>query len=69
MKVVKFGSSFGMSLDIRGTWHKFQSSIEIEIEDGDDFEKAKRMAHNTVQLEVEKQIQEAIDAFNDKTGV
>lgn len=64
-KVKSFGSSFGMSLDIRGVWHKFQSTIEIEIEDGDDIAKVKEMAHATVQLEVEKQVQEAIDAFND----
>lgn len=64
-KVKTFHSSFGVSLDIKGIWHKFQAGIEIELEEGDNFEEVKQKAHNTVQVEVEKQIQKAIEAFND----
>lgn len=64
-KVKTFHSSFGMSLDIRGVWHKFQAGIEIELEDDDDIAKVKEMAHNTVQLEVQNQLQQALDAIND----
>lgn len=65
-KVTKFSSVFGMSLEIKGIWHKFQCGIEIEPEEGDDLEKIKEKAHNTVQLEVEKQLQAAIDAMSDE---
>lgn len=64
-KVTKFTSSFGMSLDIQNVWHKFHCGIEIEIEEGDNIEEVKKKAHNTVHLEVEKQIQKAIDAYSD----
>lgn len=64
-KVKTFQSSFGMSLEIKGVWHKFGSAIEVEIEEQDDFDKVKRMAHDTVQLEVEKQIHSAMDAMSD----
>jgi hypothetical protein len=67
-KVKSFHSSCGISLDIKGTWHKFQCGIEVEIEEGDDLAKVKEMAHNTVQVEVEKQIQGAIDAMADTTA-
>jgi hypothetical protein len=67
-KVKSFHSSFGMSLDIKGTWHKFQCGIEVEVEEGDDLAKVKEMAHNTVQVEVEKQINAAIAAYNDTTA-
>lgn len=62
-KVTSFGSTFGMSLEIKGVWHKFQSSITIEPEEGDDMEEVKKKAHNTVQLEVEKQFNEALEAM------
>lgn len=64
-KVKSFHSSFGMSLDINNVWHKFSCGIEIEVEEGDDIAKIKEMAHNTVHLEVEKQIQEALGSYSD----
>lgn len=64
-KVKTFSSSFGMSLEIHGVWHKFNTAIEVELEDHDDIDKVKRMAHDTVQLEVEKQINAAIEAMSD----
>ena len=63
-RVKSFGSTFGMSMEIQGVWYKFQSSIEIEIDEGDDVAAVKDKAHKTVQLEVEKQVQETVDSLN-----
>lgn len=64
-KVKTFTSNYGMSLEIKEIWYKFQAGIEVEVEEGDDLEKVKKMAHNTVQVEVEKQLQAVVDAMND----
>jgi DNA/RNA endonuclease YhcR with UshA esterase domain len=64
-KVTRFSSVFGMSLEIKGVWHKFQCGIEIEPEEGDDLEKIKEKAHNTVVLEVEKQFQKALESMGE----
>lgn len=64
-RVKTFSSSCGVSMDIKGTWHKFSCGIEIELDEGDDVAKVKQMAHDTVAIEVEKQIQATLDAYND----
>lgn len=64
-KVTKFESRYGISLELNEVWYKFQAGIEIELEDGDNIPEVKKKAHDTVQLEVEKQLQATIDALND----
>jgi|GEM_PF-6229916 hypothetical protein len=58
MRVTKFSASFGTSAEIRGTWYKFNSGIEVEFTEGDDIQKGREKAWNTVIHEVEKQIME-----------
>lgn len=60
-KVKTFGATYGTSVEINTVWHKIQASIEVEIEEGDDIEHVKAMCHNTVQLEVQKQLEDLID--------
>lgn len=59
-KVKSFKAEFGSSIEIRGTWYKFNSAIELELEPGDDTEQVKEKAWNTVVHEVEKQVREVM---------
>ena len=59
-KVKTIGASYGMSFEKGNVWYKFSSSIEVEVEDGDDTEKVKSTAWNTVINEVGKQVQDII---------
>lgn len=57
-KVKSFKAEFGTSVEIRGTWYKFNSGIELEVEPNDDVAEVKERAWNTVIHEVDKQIRE-----------
>jgi hypothetical protein len=63
-KVSHFSSKFGMSLEIKDVWYKFESAITIEVDEGDNLEEVKKKAHNTVQVEVENQLQAVVDSLN-----
>lgn len=65
-KVTSFSSTFGMSMEIKEVWYKASASITVDIEEGDDVAKVKEMAHNTVNVEVEKQIRAVVDSLNDE---
>jgi hypothetical protein len=57
-KVKEIQASVGSSAEIRGVWYKFQFSITLEIEEGDDLAEVKRKAWNTCNDEVIKQLDE-----------
>lgn len=58
MKLKSFKAEAGISLEIQGTWYKFYAGVEVELEDGDDTEKVKEKAWNTVSRELEKRVQD-----------
>lgn len=59
-KVSKIEASYGTSAEIKGMWHKFQFSMEIELAEDDNLEENKEKLWNTVQFEVEKQVEDLI---------
>jgi len=64
-KVKAFRAGYGTSFQTggqNGPWHKVTCEIEIEIEGNDNVEDVKRKAWNTVEAEVEKQVDEIIGA-------
>lgn len=63
-KVKSFTAEFGTSVEIKGTWYKFNSGIELDIEPNDELESVKERAWNTVIHEVEKQIADLIKSNN-----
>lgn len=60
-KVKTFGTSYGLTLEHKGIYHKFNSMIEVELEEADDTEKVKEVAWNTVKEEVAKQVKELFE--------
>ena len=60
-KVKTFKAEYGMSIEIRGVWHKFGCSVEVEAEPDDDPVKLKEKTWNTVLLEIEKQVKIVLD--------
>ena len=60
-KVKEMEASYGTSAEIGGMWHKFQFSMKVELADDEDLQETKEKLWNTVQLEVEKQVQELIE--------
>lgn len=42
-------------------WYKIQCGIELELDENDNADEVKRKAWNTVDLEIEKQLQEIIN--------
>lgn len=61
-KVKTIGASYGISFEFQNSWHKFNSSIEVELEEGDNISKVKEMAYNTVKNEVVKQVDELVNS-------
>jgi hypothetical protein len=61
-KLKSFKVEYGSSVEIKGTWHKFNCGVELEIEDGDDTDAVKKRAWNTVYNEIEKQVSELLNA-------
>jgi len=59
-KVKSFKAEYGCSFEFQNTWHKFYAGIEVEFEDGDDTQKVKEMAWNTIETEIEKKIKEVL---------
>lgn len=62
-KVTKISVSRGVSFQ-KGQydpWYKMQCGIELDIEDGDDIEAVKKKAWNTVDVEIEKQLQDIME--------
>lgn len=59
-KVKSFGAIYGLSFEVDGAWHKFSSSIEVELCEGDDTDKVKEMAWNTVVEEVGKKVKDVL---------
>lgn len=59
-KVKSFSCSVGVSLEIKGTWYKFQAGIEVEPEEGEKMADVKKTAWNTCHAEIEKQIKEVV---------
>lgn len=57
-KVKSFRAEMGVSVEIKGTWYKFYSGIELDFEPGDTVAAVSDKAWNTVQNELEKQIVE-----------
>lgn len=60
-KVKSFKASYGISAEMQGIWHKFESGIEIEVEPEDNLDDVKRKAWNTVKHEVEKKVLEVAE--------
>ena len=60
-KVKSFTTSFGISAEIKGFWQKFNCTVEVEPEEGDNLDEIKNTAWNTVIREVEKQVEEALE--------
>lgn len=59
-KVKSFKAESGVSLELKGVWYKFYAGIELEIEPDDNVAEVKRKAWNTVNDEIEKQVQEVV---------
>ena len=59
-KVTKIEATYGTSAEIKGMWHKFSFSMEVELADDDNLDENREKLWNTVQLEVEKQVEELI---------
>lgn len=57
-KIKSFRAEFGTSVELNGTWYKFHSAIELDMEPNDDTTEVKEKAWNTVIHEVEKQVRE-----------
>ena len=60
-KIKGFKTGYGLSVEIKGVWHKLNCEIELELLEGEDFPSTKEKAWNTVVDEVEKQIQRIIE--------
>ena len=60
-KVKTFAAEYGMSIEIRGVWHKFSCKIEAETEPGDDLINLKEKTWNTVLMEIEKQVKAVLE--------
>jgi len=65
-KVKSFKAEYGMSVELGGVWNKFYCGIELELENGDDTQDVKKKAWNTVVLEVEKQVEDAVRVLGNK---
>ncbi|MFW6311216.1 MAG: hypothetical protein ACOC1K_03165 [Nanoarchaeota archaeon] len=63
-RVKSFTAGRGVTIEHRGIYHKFNCSIEIEIEEGDDTTDIKEKAWNTVDKELEKKIDEVLSEEN-----
>ena len=59
-KIKTFRAEYGTSVEVKGTWHKLNCAVEIEIEAADNFAEVKEKAWNTVYAELEKQLAELI---------
>lgn len=60
-KMTAFRAEYGVSVELKGSWHRFTCAIEIECENGDEPAEVKKKAWNTVVNEVEKKIAEVIE--------
>lgn len=60
-KVKTFKAGYGVSFEYKNIWNKLSGEIEVELEEGDDTDKVKELAWNTVKVEVEKQIDELLN--------
>jgi hypothetical protein len=60
-KVSKVEATYGTSAEIKGMWHKFSFSMEVELATDDDLQEVREKLWNTVQIEVEKQVEELIE--------
>lgn len=56
-----FKAEVGMSAEIKGTWYKFYTGVEIELDKNDNPEDVKQKAWNTCHTEIEKQINDIIE--------
>lgn len=59
-KVKTVEASYGTSVEFQGVWHKFQFSMALDVEDGDNVADVKSKLWNTVVLEVQKQIEQLV---------
>jgi len=66
VKVRSFKAEYGMSVELNGVWNKFYCGIELELENEDDTQDVKKKAWNTVVLEVEKQVEDAVRVLGNK---
>jgi len=58
-KLKEFSCGIGISVEKSGgVWWKINSSVTIELENGDDSKKVKEMAWATVEDEVQKKMEE-----------
>ena len=62
-KVVLFGVGYGVSIEHKGVWHRFDCKIDMQIEENDALADVKTKAWNTVYAEVEKQFKNAIETI------
>lgn len=59
-KVKSFRAESGVTFEHSGVYYKLYSAIEIELDEQDDTEEVKKKAWNTVNSEIEKQVDEII---------
>ena len=57
-RVSSIRTEYGVSAEIKGSWHKFYVGVEVVVDENDDLEKVKKRAWNTCYAEIEKQIKE-----------
>jgi hypothetical protein len=56
-----FKAEVGMSAEIKGTWYKFYTGVEIELDENDNPEDIKQKAWNTCHAEIERQIEAVLE--------
>jgi len=63
--VVEFKSEIGVSVEIEGTWYKFNCGLVVKPDKGDNMEEVKKKAWNTVESEISKQVKEQLAALKE----
>lgn len=53
-----FRAGHGLSVEVKGVWHRIDCAVEIELEEGDSSDAIKRKAWETVDREIEKRLEE-----------
>lgn len=61
-KITSVKAEYGVSMEIRGVWHKVLFAMEVQPEKADNVDDVKKKLWNTVEIEIEKQINEIIEA-------
>lgn len=61
-KVISFRAEYGTSVEVKGVWHKLYAAIEVAPEGDEPIAEVKEKAWNTVVHEVEKQVEDILNA-------